>query len=65
MSNDRMMIAIRRIERALSRLETLQGPKAEALSALHEKHARLRKETGQALADLDTLISRLREESHG
>lgn len=65
MSNDRMMIAIGRIERALSRLETLQGPKTEALSALHEKYARLRGETGEALADLDTLIGRLREDSHG
>ena len=65
MSNDRMMIAIGRIERALSRLETLQGAKTEEFSELQEKYAQLRGEAGQALADLDGVISRLREESHG
>jgi hypothetical protein len=65
MSNDRMMIAIGRIERALSRLEALQGPRTETLSQLHEKYAQLRGETGQALAELDQLIGRLKEENHG
>lgn len=66
MSNDRMMTAIGRIERALSRLETLQGAKTEQLSELQTRYAQLRGEAGQALADLDSVITRLKEESsHG
>lgn len=65
MSNDRMMVAIGRIERALSGLEALQAPNTQAFSALREKHSRLRSETGLALAELDTLIGRLREDGHG
>lgn len=65
MSDDRMIIAIGRIERALSRIETLQEPAAGALKALQEKHAQLRSETGSALAELDTLIGRLKEGGNG
>lgn len=65
MSDDRMISAIGRIERALSRLEALSPPDAGALEALQEKYARLRDETGSVLAELDGLIGQLKEDSHG
>ena len=65
MSNDRMINAIGRIERALSRLEALQAPDTGALEHLQEKYAHLRSETGQVLSDLDGLIEQIREEQHG
>lgn len=65
MSDDRMINAIGRIERALSRLETLPPPDAGGLEALQEKYARLRDETGSVLAELDDLIGHMKEDSRG
>lgn len=65
MSDDRMINAIGRIERALSRLEALKAPDTETLEHLQEKYALLRSETGQVLSDLDGLILQIKEEQHG
>lgn len=53
MSDPRLAAALDRIDRALDRLET--GRAAE--KALAERHARLRKATGEAIAGLDRLIA--------
>lgn len=65
MSDDRIIIAIGRIERALSRIESLQPPSDGALRAMEEKHTQLRNETSAALADLNQLIGRIQEGNHG
>lgn len=65
MSDDRMINAIARIERALSRIEAVPVPDSGALEQLQQKYAHLRTETGAALAELDDLICHLKEDSHG
>ncbi|MBK5264524.1 MAG: hypothetical protein JJE34_04710 [Alphaproteobacteria bacterium] len=65
MSDDRIIIAIGRIERAISRIESVQPSSEGALRAIEEKHAQLRSETSAALADLNQLIGRIQEGNHG
>src|SRR3546814_19937329 len=65
MSDDRMIIAIGRIERALSRIEAAQAPAANAFKTLQDRHAQLRGETAAALAELNLLVERLGESGNG
>jgi hypothetical protein len=65
MSNDRVIKAIGRIERALSRLEGLPAPNPGALEALQDKYSKLRDETGSVLVELDGLIGQMKEDSRG
>lgn len=65
MSDDRMIIAIGRIERALSRIEAAQAPAANAFRTLQDRHAQLRGETAEALAELNLLMERLGESGNG
>lgn len=69
MADDRIIVAIGRIERALSRLERIaESPAPTAQSAgasapghdrLVERHAALRAETESTIATLDRLIANL------
>jgi hypothetical protein len=64
MAQERLIIAIGRIERALSRLEQAgfsydSSPKSGSIpldTALFEKHERLKTETRLAIRDIDALI---------
>lgn len=66
MSNERLVAAIDRIERALARVEAVaQRPAAAAdqepaFSALQTRHLALKSETQVAIAELDRLISAAR-----
>lgn len=60
MSHDRLIIAIGRIERALSKLERTPLPPPGQGSAdddLAARHARLKSETAAVLDDIDRLIA--------
>lgn len=61
MPNERLILAIGQMERALSRLETAQAriatlPKATAPSDLAERHERLKAAASQALTGIDALL---------
>lgn len=60
MSDDRIITAIGRIERALSRIEarsgSLSGEKADDSKMLEERHRQLRARTQSAIDRLDRLI---------
>jgi hypothetical protein len=60
MQHDRMMQAIERIERALSRLEAaklLQTSSSDAHSDIEQRHERLKSETRTALNQIDKLLA--------
>lgn len=59
MAEQQLIIAIGRIERALSRIEQAPRPSAGASddSKLLAKHEQLKTETRAAIVDLDRLIS--------
>lgn len=59
MAQPQLIMAIGRIERALSRIEQAPQPshKAGLDSELETKHERLKAETTAAIADLDVLLS--------
>ncbi len=61
MAQPQLIMAIGRIERALSRIEQAPRPTVTtgAGSELLAKHERLKSETKAALADLDDLLSGL------
>ncbi|MFS0736429.1 hypothetical protein ABC347_05200 [Sphingomonas sp. 1P06PA] len=56
MLDERLIIAIGRIERALSRIETAAQRSAPADPGLAARHAALRRDTAAAIARLDALI---------
>lgn len=61
MNEDRLIAAFGRLDRALSRIEhaavaPAQGAHGPDMAGLEGRHARLRAETGAALAELDALI---------
>jgi len=69
MSDDRLIAAMSRIERALSRLESLQPPPAPTLGLgeeqvpaavhrrLHERNAQLRRQVENAVRRIDRLLA--------
>lgn len=59
MAQPQLIMAIGRIERALSRIEQAPRPSASATvdTELVAKHERLKSETKAAIADLDQLLS--------
>ncbi|MEP3224403.1 MAG: hypothetical protein ABJO01_00380 [Parasphingorhabdus sp.] len=60
MENERVILAIGRIERALSRIESSQisAPHPQADPALEQRHAALKEEMKQAILTIDGLIAR-------
>jgi hypothetical protein len=61
MSQERLILAIGRIERALSRIEQAPIPASSALIAdndLAQRHEKLKAETRAALNDIDRLIAK-------
>lgn len=58
MADERFIVAIGRIERALSRIEKLAiAPTVTSDSDLTERHERLKSETLGALQDLDKILA--------
>jgi hypothetical protein len=57
MAIERLMLAVGRIERALSRLETTSPPPRITDDELRRKHERLKQETRAALAEIDNLMA--------
>jgi hypothetical protein len=58
MADERLMVAIGRIERALSRVETLAtAPASQQDSDLADRHERLKKETLEAIRGIDQILS--------
>jgi hypothetical protein len=59
MAQPQLIMAIGRIERALSRIEQAPDRKisGNADAELHARHERLKAETKAAIADLDNLLS--------
>ncbi len=60
MENERVILAIGRIERALSRIETAkaEAPDTQIDAALEKRHAALKEEMKQAIHTIDGLIAR-------
>lgn len=67
MANERLILAIGHLERALTRLETAMtrpgqclggAPGGEVDSDLAERHAQLKSAAAQALAGIDALLAR-------
>lgn len=59
MDNEPVILAIGRIERALSRIESAKAAKATAIDpALAERHEALKSELKQAIQTIDGLIER-------
>ena len=59
MDNDRVILAIGRIERALSRIETAKSTaKADIDPELQARHEALKSEMKQAIRTIDGLIER-------
>ena len=57
MAEERFIVAIGRIERALSRIEKMQLPQNAAPDVeLADKHQRLKNETQAAIKDLDAIL---------
>jgi hypothetical protein len=57
MADERLILAIGRIERALSRLETIKIP-SSAESGLAARHEALKSETRAAIRDIDALLAK-------
>lgn len=58
MADERLIVAIGRIERALSRVETLATvPASPQDSDLADRHERLKKETLEAIRGIDQILS--------
>lgn len=58
MAEERFIVAIGRIERALSRIEQMQLPhKAPQDADLAVRHERLKTETRAAIEDLDAILA--------
>jgi hypothetical protein len=58
MAEERFIVAIGRIERALSRIEQMQLPHKGAHDAeLAVRHERLKTETNAAIKDLDAILA--------
>lgn len=58
MADERFIVAIGRIERALSRIEQMTIPRENlANTALLERHTRLKAETEAAVRELDAILS--------
>lgn len=58
MATQRLIVAIGRIERALSRLEQLPAEaNSEAVSDLAGKHEQLKAETRAVISDLDAILA--------
>lgn len=58
MADERFIVAIGRIERALSRIEQMTIPRENlANTELLERHTRLRAETEAAVRELDSILS--------
>ncbi len=59
MANERLILAIGRMERALSRLERYQPPSRGdgADHALAERHEKLKSETRIAISAIDSILS--------
>lgn len=58
MTTERLIVAIGRIERALSRIERLPAPAgAKSDHDLVERHEKLKAETHAAIADLDRILA--------
>ncbi len=59
MDNERVILAIGRIERALSRIESASSTmQADADAALEARHEALKAEMKQAIRTIDNLIER-------
>ncbi|MEO9469041.1 hypothetical protein [Parasphingorhabdus sp.] len=60
MENERVILAIGRIERALTRIETARNnsPAVRQDEALEQRHAALRGEMQEAIRTIDGLIAR-------
>ncbi len=60
MENERVILAIGRIERALSRIEAAKatGAAADVDTTLEERHRALKEEMKQAIETIDGLIAR-------
>jgi hypothetical protein len=59
MTNERNILAIGRIERALSKLEQYRPPATQAGdSDLQIRHERLKTEAQRALSDIDRLLAK-------
>ncbi len=60
MAQEQLIMAIGRIERALSRLEQLEspGPASGTNTELQQRHDRLKQETSKAIRDIDALLQR-------
>jgi hypothetical protein len=59
MTNERTILAIGRIERALSKLEQYRPPAAQSVdSDLQIRHERLKTEAQRALLDIDRLLAK-------
>ena len=58
MAQQRLILAIGRIERALSRLERFQPQAAVGDPELQTKHDRLKSETQAAIREIDQLLAR-------
>ncbi len=58
MENEPTILAIGRIERALSKIEQFQArPKSSAGDQLQSKHDILKRETQRAIAQIDSILS--------
>jgi hypothetical protein len=57
MAIERLMLAVGRMERALSRLETGQRAMRPTNDGLMQKHEQLKQETRAAIAEIDTLLA--------
>ena len=58
MADERFIVAIGRIERALSRIEKLTAAPAEsATSDIVERHEKLKSETLAAIDDIDKILA--------
>lgn len=58
MADERFIVAIGRIERALSRIEQMTIPRENlANTELLERHTRLKAETEAAVRELDAILS--------
>jgi fumarate hydratase class II len=60
MAQEQLIMAIGRIERALSRLEQLKIPSTASGTdiELQQRHNRLKHETSKAIRDIDALLQR-------
>jgi len=59
MANERLILAIGRIERALSKLEQYSPPKSSEVSdpQLLQRHERLKSEASAAISAIDSILA--------